>query len=128
MEGKRLILHIEDDIEIIQLVTEILGHPQLAFMSAPDGVTGLRMAREHRPELILLDIMLPGMDGEDVFQRLRAVPETATIPVIMVTARSRRHEIIRAASIKGLEGYVGKPFNVLQLRRQVEASLGIAYQ
>jgi len=127
MDNKRLILHIEDEIEIVGLVTEILRHPQVAFISALDGPTGLVMAAEHRPDLILLDIMLPEMDGYEVFERLNTSPDTAPIPVIMLTAKSRPHEKIRANFIQGLGGYIGKPFDVLDLRRQVEASLGIKY-
>ena len=111
MGDKRLILHIEDELEISKLVADILSHPQLDFISAPDGPTGLDMAAEHHPDLILLDIMLPEMDGYKVYQGLRESPETAEIPIIMVTVKNRPHEKIRAKSIQGLEGYVGKPFS-----------------
>jgi len=128
MDDKRLILHIEDEEEIVDLVSEILYHPQLTFMSASDGATGLELAIEHRPDLILLDIMLPGIDGYEVYEQLRARPDTADIPVVMVTAKSRLHEIIRARAIEGLGGYVGKPFDVMELRQEIEANLGITYE
>lgn len=127
MEDKRLLLHIEDDKEIVLLVATALRHPQLATISAPDGPTGLTLASRHRPDLILLDVMLPEMNGYEVFERLSASPETADIPVIMLTVRNRPHEITRARSIKGLGGYIGKPFDVLELRRAVGGKLGIAY-
>ena len=85
MDDRRLILHIEDDAEMVELVAIILQHPQLATISAPDGPTGLALAARHRPDLILLDIMLPEMDGHEVFDRLRASSETADIPVVMLT-------------------------------------------
>jgi CheY-like chemotaxis protein len=127
MGDKRLILHIEDEFEIFKLVADILSHPQLDFMSAPDGPTGLEMAAAHHPDLILLDIMLPEMDGYQVYHQLRSSPQTAGIPVIMVTVKNRPHEKIRARSIQGLEGYVGKPFSVTDLRDQVTRQLGVVY-
>lgn len=127
MGDKRLILHIEDESEIVKLVADILSHAQLDFISAPDGPTGLALAAEHHPDLILLDIMLPDMDGYQVYQQLRSSPPIAGIPVIMVTVKNRPHEKIRAKSIQGLEGYVGKPFSVTDLREQITEHLGIAY-
>jgi CheY-like chemotaxis protein len=127
MGDRRLILHIEDELEICKLVADILGHPQLDFISAPDGPAGLVMAAERQPDLILLDIMLPEMDGYEVYQGLRAFPETAEIPIIMVTVKNRPHEKIRAKSIQGLEGYVGKPFSVVELREQITKHLEVVY-
>ena len=127
MGDQRLILHIEDEVEISKLVADILSHPQLEFAFAGDGPTGLEIAAERHPDLILLDIMLPEMDGYQVYQQLRSSPETAGIPVIMVTVKNRPHEKIRAQSIQGLEGYVGKPFSVSDLREQVTRHLGIDY-
>jgi CheY-like chemotaxis protein len=127
MGDKRLILHIEDEFEIFKLVADILSHPELDFISAPDGPTGLEMAAKHHPDLILLDIMLPEMDGYQVYQELRSSPQTADIPVVMVTVKNRPHEKIRARSIQGLEGYVGKPFSVADLREQITRHLGITY-
>ena len=128
MDDKRVILHIEDEEEIFELVVEILGHPQLEIISASDGTSGLKMAFERRPDLILLDIMLPEMDGFQVYEHLQASPETAAIPVVMLTAKSRPHERIRARTIEGLEGYVGKPFGVRDLRQHVERNLCVTYQ
>lgn len=127
MKDKRLILHIEDEVEIYDLVVEILNHPQLTFMIAEDGPTGLKMAADHNPDLILLDIMLPEMDGYEVYERLHSSPKTSHIPVVMLTAKSRPHEKIRAKTIEGLEGYIGKPFSVKDLREQVEKNLGVSY-
>lgn len=128
MDDKRVILHVEDEEEIFELVVEILSHPQLEIINAPDGPSGLNMAIERHPDLILLDIMLPVMDGFKVYEHLQATPETADIPVVMLTAKSRPHERIRARAIQGLEGYVGKPFGVRDLRQHVERNLGVVYQ
>ena len=127
MDEKRLILHIDDEVEILELVSEILKHPQLSFLAAMDGPEGLRLAAEHHPDLILLDIMLPDMDGREVYRQLRATPATASIPVIMLTAKSRPYEIIRARAIEGLGGYIGKPFDVQKLRAEIQVKLGISY-
>ena len=127
MDKKRLILHIDDEVEILELVSEILKHPQLSFLAALDGPEGLELAAKYQPNLILLDIMLPDMDGREVYDRLRSSAETADIPVIMLTARSRPYEVIRARAIEGLGGYIGKPFDVLELRTAIQNTLGIAY-
>ncbi len=127
MREKRLILHIDDEVEILQLVTEILRHPQVTIMGALDGPEGLKLAAQHQPDLIILDIMLPDMDGHEVYHLLRSSAETAAIPVVMLTAKSRPYEKIRAGTIKGLGGYIGKPFDVLELRQKVESELGIRY-
>ena len=127
MDDQLLILHIEDESEIFDLIVEVLQHSRLDFINAPDGIVGLSMAEEHRPDLILLDIMILEIDGYQVFDRLRARPETSGIPVIMLTVKNRPHERIRADKIEGLEAYVGKPFNVIELRKKVEENLGIKY-
>jgi CheY-like chemotaxis protein len=127
MEKKQLILHIDDEVEILELVSEILRHPQIEFIPALDGPEGLKLATERQPDLILLDIMLPGMDGREVFHRLQASPQTAHVPVIMLTAKSRPYEVIRARAIEGLAGYIGKPFTVLELRSEIQDKLGIVY-
>lgn len=127
MAEMRVVLHIDDEVEILELVAEILKHPRLSFLGALDGPTGLELAAEHRPDLIILDIMLPDMSGHEVYDRLRASPQTAGIPVIMLTAKGRPYEKIRASTIEGLGGYIGKPFDVLELRKQIEDKLGISY-
>ncbi len=127
MDKKQLILHIDDEVEILELVSEILKHPQIEFLPALDGPKGLELAAERQPDLILLDIMLPNMDGREVFRQLQASPETARIPVIMLTAKSRPYEVIRARAIEGLAGYIGKPFTVLELRTEIQDKLGISY-
>ncbi len=127
MVEMRVVLHVDDEVEILELVAEILKHPQLSFLGALDGPTGLELAAKHQPDLILLDIMLPDMSGYEVYDRLRSSPEMAGIPVIMLTAKSRPHEKIRASTIEGLGGYIGKPFDVLELRKQIEDKLGITY-
>ncbi len=127
MDRKWVILHIDDEVEILELVQEILAHSLLTFVAATDGQQGLALAKEHHPDLILLDIMLPEMDGFEVYRQLRQTPETADIPVIMLTARGRPYEKIRAKSIEGLSGYIGKPFGVKDLRQHVEQALGLAY-
>jgi CheY-like chemotaxis protein len=127
MDDTRLILHIEDESEIVELVTEILRHPQVTLMGAPDGATGLTLASEHRPDLILLDIMLPGMDGWEVFVRLRASPETADIPVVMLTVKNMPYDVARGSLVDRLEGYIQKPFDIWELRKEIGANLGIKY-
>jgi CheY-like chemotaxis protein len=81
------------------------------LLSAPEPGLGLELARAHRPDLILLDINLPGMDGYEVLRRLRADAATAHIPVIAVTANAMPHEV-ELGNAAGFDGYVTKPINV----------------
>lgn len=81
------ILVIEDDADIRNLLHFNLEKEGFTAIEAGDGVTGLAMAREQKPSLVLLDLMLPGMDGFEVCRRLGSSPDTAEIPVLMLTAR-----------------------------------------
>jgi CheY-like chemotaxis protein len=91
--------------------------------TAHDGREGVRMARERRPDVILLDVMMPGMDGPSTVQALRTDPATARIPVLLLTAK------VRSADRRGfleldVAGVLAKPFDPLQLAGQVSAALG----
>ncbi|MBB3950287.1 hybrid sensor histidine kinase/response regulator [Aureimonas jatrophae] len=103
--GRHTVLVIDDDTAQRELMTRFLAREGFAAITAPDGQTGLAMAKEMRPRAILLDVMMPGMDGWTVLARLKADPELAEIPVIMVTFVSER----ALASSLGASDYVAKP-------------------
>lgn len=114
------ILCIEDNELNLQLIDHLLGRrPGMHLLCASTPLQGLRMAHELRPHIILLDINLPDMDGYEVIARLRATPETATIPVLAVTANAMPGDAARVRAA-GFAGYISKPINVASLLAEVE--------
>jgi CheY-like chemotaxis protein len=113
--NSRTLLYIEDNPSNLRLVTRILARrPAIQLLSAATGTLGLEMAFEHRPDLILLDLNLPGLNGDEVLAELRDDPRTAEIPVVMLTAdnRSATRERMLAA---GVRAFLTKPVEVRAL-------------
>ena len=108
------ILVIEDENDIRQLLRFNLEREGFAVLEAADGLGGLHMATSELPDLVVLDLMLPGMDGCDVCRRLKAQPVTAAIPVLMLTARGEEVDRIVGLTL-GADDYVVKPFSVREL-------------
>jgi DNA-binding response OmpR family regulator len=94
----------------------------MQVLEAADGETGLALARKERPDLILLDVMMPGLDGWDVARRLTADPETREIPIVFLTARAGEDDRRLGASLGGA-GYVAKPFDPVHIGELVEEVL-----
>ncbi len=115
----RTVLIVEDEKRIAHWVRTYLEKAGFHTLVAYDGPTGLHMARRERPDLIVLDLMLPGMDGVDVCQALR---RDSDVPIIMLTARGRESERIHGLQI-GADDYVTKPFSPDELVARVEATL-----
>ena len=116
------ILIVEDDPDISELVQFILTNNHYEVSVVSSGEVGFSVAQKILPELILLDVMLPGMDGRDVLKRLRATPATASIPVIMLTAKSEESDIIVGLEL-GADDYVSKPFSVGELLARIKTVL-----
>jgi CheY-like chemotaxis protein len=109
-----------DDEEVLrQLVRATLANDDYSIVEASDGEESLELARSHRPDLIVLDMMMPGRSGLEVLRELRADPATAATPVIMLTARARESDRNEAASA-GADRYLAKPFSPLELISVVE--------
>jgi len=108
------ILVIDDEPELVRLLDHNLTRAGLLVISSRDGEHFLVLARRHAPDLILLDVMLPGMDGWEVCRGLKRDPATAAIPVIMLTARSEEQDRILGLEL-GADDYVTKPFGVREL-------------
>ncbi|HET7460695.1 MAG TPA: response regulator [Longimicrobium sp.] len=122
MSRRILIVDDEDDIrEVAQMSLEMVAGWEV--IPARNGEEGLRLAAEHRPDAILLDVMMPGMDGPATAQRLREDPGTAGIPVILLTAKVQPADRRR---FEGLEvaGVLAKPFDPMELANQVSSALG----
>ncbi|MBI5567651.1 MAG: response regulator [Chloroflexi bacterium] len=117
------ILVIDDDQGVLQLVKLILSHEGHQVLVAADGFQGLKIARQQRPDLILLDLMLPGIDGFEVCSRLRQDSSTANVPVLIVSAKSQDTDRSAGAKV-GANGYLTKPYQRSELLAQIEVFLG----
>ena len=119
-----VILHIEDNSSNLRLIERILaGRPGVTILAAMQGRLGLELAKEHQPELILLDLNLPDTHGLDVLRRLAEHRETAGIPVVVVTADASPGHVRRAEAL-GARAVVSKPIDVPRLLAIVDATLG----
>lgn len=119
-KGTVCIVEDEEDIrEILEIQLKREGYTPL---TAGTGEKGLRMIREHMPQLVLLDVMLPGMDGFDVCRALRAEKSTREIPVIMLTARGEEADIVTGLEI-GADDYITKPFSPRVVLSRVKSVL-----
>ncbi|NTV52382.1 MAG: response regulator [Candidatus Firestonebacteria bacterium] len=114
----RRVLIVEDEPDIMELVKVTLSEEGYDLLEAGDGELGLKLALEAHPSLILLDIMLPKMDGYEVCRRLKAEPSTASMPVLMLTAFGQKREIEEGFKVKA-DDYIVKPFEPLKLRERV---------
>lgn len=109
MNNKPIILAVDDDEDNLLLLTEVLGPLNCLVMTATHGQTALRLAQAYQPNLILLDIMLPDLNGIEVVYRLKQNQETAKIPVIAVTALARLEDRDRLI-LAGCNNYISKPY------------------
>jgi two-component system phosphate regulon response regulator PhoB len=116
------ILIVEDEKDIVDLVEYHLTHAGFSVISALDGSSGLEEARRKHPALVILDLMLPGMDGKDVCRSLKSNPLTGRIPVLMLTARAEEVDRIIGFEL-GADDYVTKPFSPRELVLRVRAIL-----
>jgi len=116
------ILIVEDEQDIADLVAFNLQRQEFDTIIAHDGIEGVELALQHIPDLIILDLMMPGKDGISVFKDLRRDPRTNTTPVIMLTAKAQTEDKIVGLEI-GADDYVTKPFSPKELVLRVQALL-----
>jgi two-component system cell cycle response regulator DivK len=117
-----VVLIVEDNPRNLTLVRDVLGHAGYETLEAVDGETGLAVARERRPDLVLMDLNLPGMTGIEALQQLRADTATAAIRVAALTAYAMKDDRARILAA-GFDGYLEKPVDIRRLPAQVEALL-----
>src|SRR6202163_2707877 len=115
----KTVLVVEDEPQIAQIVRDYLQHAGFAVLTATDGAEALALGRERTPDLLVLDLGLPGMDGLDVARRLR---RDTDIPIIMLTARVEESDRLRGLEI-GADDYVTKPFSPREVVARVRAVL-----
>ena len=116
------VLVIEDEADVLDLVRYHLGKAGFRVLLAHDGASGLAKARSEKPDAIVLDLMLPGMCGEDVCRELKRSGETESIPVIMLTAKAQPEERVAGLEL-GADDYVAKPVSPRELVLRVEGVL-----
>ena len=125
MNGKpKRIVYIEDEQDMIDLVRLILSRKGYEVSGANGGREGLDMIRTTKPDLVLLDLMMPDMDGWEVYQQLKASDVTRTIPVIIITAKAQNIDKVLGIHIAKVDDYIPKPFTPQQLVESVEHVLG----
>ena len=120
--GKNTILIVEDDPDIVELLQYNLEREGFATLAAADGEAGLAAAVDRQPALILLDLMLPGINGLDVCRRLKQDVSTHAIPLIMLTAKGDDADVVLGLGL-GADDYVTKPFSPRQLVARIQAVL-----
>lgn len=116
------VLVVEDESDVVDLLRYNLSRAGFGVIIANDGVEGLEMARKNRPDIIVLDLMLPRMDGLAVCKALKREPETEQMPIVMLTAKSEPNERVGGLEL-GADDYVTKPFSPRELVLRVQALL-----
>jgi CheY-like chemotaxis protein len=120
---RKVILCIEDDQDFIDLVKLMLSSEEVEVLPALGGETGLRLAEQKVPDLVLLDLMMPDMHGWEVYMKLRADERLRDTPVIVVTALATQYDRNFGLGVAGVNDYITKPFMPARLRESVEQAL-----
>lgn len=124
-EAVRRAVYIEDEQEMIDLVKLILSRKRFEVIGANGGREGLDAVRKNKPDVILLDLMMPDMDGWEVYQQLKADESTRDIPVIVITAKAQNIDKVLALHIAKVDDYIPKPFTPKDLLDSIEKVLQI---
>lgn len=122
-KGIKKILCIEDEPEMIDLIRLILNRRGFDVKGANGGTEGLNMVRKELPDLVLLDLMMPDMDGWEVYQQMKADEKTCHIPVIVVTAKAQSIDKVLGLHIAKVDDYIAKPFSPQELLASVDRVL-----
>lgn len=123
---KKHIVCIEDEPEMIDLISLILSRRGFEITGANGGVEGLKIIQEKLPDLVLLDLMMPDMDGWEVYQQMKGDEKTRDIPVIVITAKAQNIDKVLGLHIAKVDDYIPKPFSPQVLVDSVEKVLGTA--
>lgn len=120
---KKKILCIEDDPEMISLIRLILDRRGFEVSGAAGGEEGLELMRQETYDLVLLDLMMPDVDGWEVYQQMKKEENTKNVPVIVVTAKAQTIDRVLGLQIAKVDDYIGKPFNPQELLNSVDKVL-----
>ncbi len=124
-QNHKTVVYIEDDPEMIDLVTLIVGRRGFALKGAHGGREGLELVQKEPPDLILLDLMMPDLDGWDVYKLLKANEVTRAVPVIIITAKSQAIDRVLGLHIAKVDDYISKPFRPQELLDSIEKVLNL---
>ena len=125
MTDRKKILCIEDETEMIDLMRLILERRGFDFVGAEGGQQGLELIRQEKPDLILLDLMMPGMDGWEVYQQIKVDEELKDTAVIVVTAKAQNIDKVLGLHIARVDDYITKPFGPQELLDSIYRVLNI---
>jgi two-component system OmpR family response regulator len=117
------VLLIEDEPNIIEAIGFILSRAGYQVVSHGDGTTALDAVARETPNMVILDLMLPGRGGLDILRDLRAAPDTMALPVMMLTARGQKHDRDQAETL-GVTAFMTKPFSNKEVLNQVQTLIG----
>jgi DNA-binding response OmpR family regulator len=118
------VIVVEDEPQVVELLRLILRHAEIEVFTALDGTTGLDLIRKVKPDLVLLDIMMPNMNGWDVYDAMRSDADLKHIPVIVESVLPERSERKVTFAESPIDYYFTKPFDTMRLRREVGRMLG----
>ena len=122
MNASKKVIVIEDEPDIQEIIVHNLLRDGYQVEATPNGERGLELVRRLDPDLVLLDLMLPGLDGVEVCRRMKADPRTRAVSIIMVTARGEESDVVLGLGL-GADDYVSKPFSPRELMERVKAVL-----
>ena len=117
------IIYFEDDKDMVELVRIILGREGYQVEGIAEGQAGIKAVQQNSPDVILLDLMLPDMDGWEIFRQLKHDELTADIPVIVITAKAQSIDKVLGLEIAKVDDYISKPFRPNELVNRVEEVL-----
>jgi len=120
VKNAKQVIYIEDEQEMIDLVSLILSRKGYVVTGAIGGRDGLDLVRQKLPDLVLLDLMMPDMDGWEVFQQMKADETLRQIPVIVITAKAQSIDKVLGLHIAKVDDYISKPFSPQDLLESVE--------
>lgn len=117
------VIYFEDDRDMVELVRIILGREGFQVEGIAEGQAGIKAVQQNSPDVILLDLMLPDMDGWEIFRQLKHDESTADIPVIVITAKAQSIDKVLGLEIAKVDDYISKPFRPNELVERVEEVL-----
>ncbi|MBE0428902.1 MAG: response regulator [Thermoleophilia bacterium] len=123
-KNAKQVMIVDDEASLRALVRANLEIDGFEVSEAVDGIEAMKMMRESKPDLVLLDIMMPGKDGIEVLEEMAADSELRNIPIIMLTAKGEQEDLQKGVDL-GARGHITKPFDPEQMVRTVKAALGI---
>jgi CheY-like chemotaxis protein len=118
------VVSIEDETEITELLSVVLDVPELKVVASNTAFEGLELVKKLQPSLVIMDILLPDMDGWSVYDSIRADPVLRNTPIMILTGLRREFQVRRRFHTGPLDIYLTKPFDTLQLRRRIETMIG----